>query len=94
MHPSLIAVKGALSKGEVVAFLIGLTATGLYQGVKFFLIGLRGWKASEYPLSEKKMLTGLSAKLAASVIMLFGALTFTCGVAAGVFSYFRIPQLF
>lgn len=78
-----------------IAFLFtGMSLTSLFWGGKIFWMGLAGWRRASYPLTQSKDLTGWSARLVSGAIMLFGIITFTCGIVTAYFGIQRCRQLF
>lgn len=86
--------KVEMSRVTIISFFVGGAITSFIWGVKIFLMGLRGWRAAEYPLSETKMMRGWPARIIAGAVMLFGLITFACGIGFAAFGCYRIPQLF
>ncbi|MFO0976943.1 MAG: hypothetical protein U0996_11135 [Planctomycetaceae bacterium] len=74
--------------------ILGAALTSLGFGTKFLRLAWVGFRDASYPLSETKQLRGTPARLAALLIGAFGLVTFTCGIAALVFGYWRMKQLF
>lgn len=78
---------------QVGHFFLALACTSLFWGFKILLLGWQGWQDAKYPLSEHRLLTGRSARIAASAIIAFGLLTISCGIAALIFGIYRVWQL-
>lgn len=78
---------------KVAAIFLGAACTSLFFGVKIIHFGLIGFRDGTYPLMSEKNLEGNLARLAASIIILFGAIACACGIATLVFGYFRMRQL-
>ena len=78
---------------KVGLIFLGAACTSLFFGVKILRLGLTGFRSGRYPLSASRNLEGISARVVASIIVLFGALTCICGVVTLVFGYFRLRQM-
>ncbi len=78
---------------KVGLIFLGAACTSLFFGLKILRHGLAGLRSGRYPLSADRDLEGASARIVASLIALFGTLTFICGVVTLVFGYFRLRQM-
>ncbi len=78
---------------KIAAIFLGAACTSLFFGVKILRYGLAGFRDGTYPLTSDRDLEGVWARLAASIIILFGAIACICGIVTLVFGYFRIRQL-
>lgn len=78
---------------KVGLIFLGAAATSCFFGTKILCLGWRGFFDAEYPLSASRNLTGLAARLVATLILLFGIAVIACGIATSVFGYYRLRQL-
>jgi hypothetical protein len=76
----------------VLTFWCSSFATVGFGGVLIWR-GLVGYKRASYPLTKNHDLDGVGAKVAASMIMFFGALVCFAGLAMFVACSWRLNQL-
>ncbi len=76
----------------VLAFWGSSFPTMFFGGV-LIRLGFAGLLRGSYPLTETKDITGLPARIAAFIVILFGAVVVLTGVATLLFCTWRMYQL-